>query len=57
MEYEGDSSTSCNPYAWNGPQRLKVKELEELEISEHAETIQTIALLRLAKIQQRILEN
>ena len=52
MEHEGDDDTSCNRCTWNDFQRV----MEELEIGGEDETIQTPALIRLARILRRILE-
>ena len=60
MEHEDDSDTKCNWWAWNNPQRLGTipkgleKGLEELKIGERVHTIQTRALLRLARIARKV---
>ena len=53
MELESDSDTNC--YGSLEPQSLK-RGLEELEIRDRVETIQTTALLRSARILGRFLE-
>ena len=55
MEHEGNGYNICNWGVWNDPQRL-VRELEKLEIRGWVEAIQTIALLRLARIQKRVVK-
>ena len=55
MKHEGDGDTNCNWCSQHTHQRI-VKGLEELEIRGQVETIQTIALLRLARILRRVLE-
>ena len=54
-EHEGDCDTNCNWCAQNNPKKLD-KALEEVKISGRAETIQTTALLRSARILRRVLE-
>ena len=56
MGDEGDSETNCNWCTWNDSQRL-AKGLQELEISGRAKTIQTTALLWLARILRRVLNS
>ena len=54
MEHEDDGDTNCNWCIWNNSQRIG-KGMEELEIRGQVETIQTTALLRLARILCRVL--
>ena len=55
MEHEGDSDTNCNSALWTIPKRLG-KVLEDFVIREQEETIQTIALLRSARVLRRVLK-
>ena len=45
MKHEGGGDTNCNSWPRNDP-KGSVRELKEMEIGEHAENIQTTALLR-----------
>ena len=55
MEHERDSDTNCNWRDRFSHKRIST-EVEDLEIRGRLETIQTIALLRSATIQRRVLE-
>ena len=55
VEHEDDSHSNCSGCHQNSLQKLE-KELEELEIKGKMETIQSTALLRLARILRRVLE-
>ena len=50
VEHEGDGDTHCNWSTWNNPQNLRKG------TGRWAETIQTKALLRSARILRRVLE-
>ena len=54
-EHKSDGYANCDWYTCNNLQGL-VKELEDLKIREQVGTIQTIALIRLARILRRVLE-
>ena len=53
--HEDDIDNNCNWHAWNIQQKL-AKRQEELEIGTKIETIHNTALLRLARIVERVLE-
>ena len=54
MEDESDGDTNCNKCTWYSHQRTDT-ETEDFEVRGGVETIQTTALLKLARIKRRIL--
>ena len=55
VNHESDGYTNFNWCSWYGHQRIGER-LEDLEIREGVEKIQTTALLRTARILRRVLE-
>ena len=55
MEHEGDNYTICD-CAFGTVTKGLLKGLEDLEVGNRVESIQTIALLKTARILRRVLE-
>ena len=56
VEQESNGDANCNWCAWKGPQKLRKRWLEELEIGGRIESIQITAFFRSFRILRRVLE-
>ena len=56
MEHEGDNYTNCDWCLWHGEIKDYERGLEDLEVGDRVETIQTTALLKTARMLRRVLE-